>query len=53
MVRYFRLSPINKALLNAGNSANISSSIWIGGIFSPPAVIINSFILPTFGTKLY
>jgi len=40
--RNLRLSPINMQLLTHGNSFFTLSSIDTGGIFSPPAVIINS-----------
>jgi hypothetical protein len=46
-VKYFFLSPITIQLLTRyGNSTFIASSIGIGAIFSPPAVITISFILP-------
>lgn len=45
-VKYFLLSPTTIALLNADNFDNIVCSIFNGATFSPPLVIISSFILP-------
>ena len=45
--RNFRLSPIKMQLEMHGNISFIFSSTGIGATFSPPAVIINSFIRPT------
>ena len=42
MDRNFRLSPISIQLLMQGNRSRTLSSIKTGGMFSPPAVMINS-----------
>ena len=41
-----RLSPIKMALEIQGKASLMLSSINVGAMFSPPAVIINSFIRP-------
>lgn len=46
IVKYFLLSPTRNALLTVESSFLTKCSIWTGGIFSPPAVIINSFKRP-------
>ena len=45
-ITYFLLSPTSIALLMNGSFFLMASSIITGGIFSPPAVITNSFSLP-------
>ena len=40
------LSPINTTLERQGRASFIAFSIGFGAMFSPPAVIINSFIRP-------
>ena len=45
--RNFILSPRRITFERHGNSSLIAFSIAIGAIFSPPAVIISSFIRPT------
>lgn len=45
-VRYFFMSPTTITFDMKGRVALISFSIRIGGIFSPPAVIISSFARP-------
>lgn len=42
MDRNFLLSPISMALLISGRASLTASSVGTGGMFSPPAVMINS-----------
>ena len=42
----FRFSPIKTTFEIQGNASLIAFSIGIGAMFSPPAVMINSLILP-------
>ena len=49
--RYLCYSPITIILLIGGQNSLTQSSILTGATFSPPAVIINSFILPVMKSK--
>lgn len=44
--KYFLISPTSITLEMKGSAALISFYMRIGGIFSPPAVMINSFARP-------
>lgn len=45
-LRYFLISPMTTTWDTMDNALTISFSIRTGGMFSPPAVTISSFILP-------